>query len=194
MADLISKIISNVLIALYQPFWFSLLAAALFMFLYLYASEYGWKKAFRIWLTIFKTSVTFRKLFFLSFYTMMILMRTLLNRNMWTNPVSNVLGSWGLYNEKGELTTEAIENVMLMLPFIILLLWTFRNRLLKQISLIGAAWTVTKISFFFSITIEFLQLFLRLGTFQLSDIFYNTLGGLLGGVLYFAAYKIKYRS
>lgn len=193
MADIISKIISSVLIALYQPFWFSLLSAVLLLFLYLYAAEHGWRTIFRNWLATFKTSSGFRKLFFLSFYTMMILFRTLLNRNMWANPVSNVLGSWGLYNEKGELTTEAIENVMLMLPFITLLLWTFQEKLLKQVSVGSTVWTGIKFSFLFSISIEFLQLFLRLGTFQLSDIVYNTLGGLLGGLIYFIAYKIKHR-
>ena len=94
------------------------------------------------------------------------------------NPVSNVLGGWTLYNEEGELTTEAIENVMLMLPFIVLLLWTFRDRLLDKVSLGSIVWVGVKFSFLFSVSIEFLQLFLRLGTFQLSDIFYNTLGGL----------------
>lgn len=193
MADTISKIISSVLTALYQPFWFSLLAAVLFLFFYLYSNEHGWKKAFQHWINSFKVSITFRKIFLLSFYTMMILMRTLLNRNMWVNPVSNVLGGWTLYNEEGELTTEAIENVMLMLPFIVLLLWTFRDRLLDKVSLGSIVWVGAKFSFLFSVSIEFLQLFLRLGTFQLSDIFYNTLGGLFGSLIYYIGYKMKHR-
>lgn len=45
--------------------------------------------------------------------------------------------------------------------------------------------------FLFSLTIEFLQLFLRLGTFQLSDLCYNTLGGAIGGVLYWMGWKVK---
>ena len=47
-------------------------------------------------------------------------------------------------------------------------------------------------AFLTSAAIEFLQLFLRLGTFQLSDIFYNTLGGLLGSLIYYIGYKIKH--
>ena len=35
------------------------------------------------------------------------------------------------------------------------------------------------LAFIFSVSIEMLQLLLRLGTFQLSDIFYNTVGGVL---------------
>lgn len=192
MEDILDNIISSVLIALYQPFWFSLLAAILFLFFYLYAKEHGWKEAIRRWIVFFKTSVQFRRLFCLAFFVMMILMRTLLNRNMWVNPVSNVLGGWTLYNEKGELTTEAIENVMLMLPFIVLLLWTFRDRLLDKVSFGNIVWTGAKFSFLFSVSIEFLQLFLRLGTFQLSDIFYNTLGGILGGVIYYIGYQMKH--
>lgn len=193
MLNVISQIISNVLTALYQPFWFSLLAAILLLFLYLYASEHGWRVIFHYWINAFKTSALFRKLFFLTFYTIMILMRTLLNRNMWENPVSDVLGGWGLYDKEGEVSTEAIENVMLMLPFIILLLWTFKEKLLKKVSISSTVWTGIKFSFLFSISIEFLQLFLRLGTFQLSDIVYNTLGGFLGGVIYFLVYKFKHR-
>lgn len=34
---------------------------------------------------------------------------------------------------------------------------------------------------------------LRLGTFQLSDIFYNTVGGALGGVCYWGVMKIRKR-
>ena len=42
-------------------------------------------------------------------------------------------------------------------------------------------------------SIEMLQLLLRLGTFQLSDIFYNTVGGALGGVCYCVAMKARKR-
>ena len=35
-----------------------------------------------------------------------------------------------------------------------------------------------------------LQLLLRLGTFQLSDIFYNTVGGVAGGLVYLFQMKM----
>ena len=38
-----------------------------------------------------------------------------------------------------------------------------------------------------------LQLLLRLGTFQLSDIFYNTVGGMIGGLMYCAVMKVRKR-
>ncbi|RHO82085.1 VanZ family protein [Ruminococcus sp. AF42-9BH] len=43
----------------------------------------------------------------------------------------------------------------------------------------------------FSFIIEFLQLLFHLGTFQISDLCYNTLGGTIGGVIYFVSYKLK---
>lgn len=189
--QMITKIISNVLTALYQPFWFAAILSVLFMFVYkTYPSI---KQAVKDWISWFKSDALFRRTFFFVFYTVMILFRTLLNRNMWANPVSNVIGIWGLYNEKGELTTECLENLALFIPFSVLLLWVFRERLLSKVTLLMMLWETTKITFLFSLTIEMLQLFLRLGTWQLSDLFYNTLGGAVGGIMYYVGYKIKHR-
>ena len=186
-----TTIITNVLTALYQPFWFSIILAVLFMFVYKrYPSV---KQAAKEWIFWFKSDSTFRRIFFLVFYTVMILFRTLLNRNMWANPVSNVIGVWGLYNAKGELTTECIENLALFIPFTILLLWVARERILKRMTMGSVLWNSTKITFLFSFAIEMLQLFLRLGTWQLSDLFYNTLGGTIGGLIYYVGYKVKHR-
>ncbi len=193
MEEIIEKIIKDVLTAFYQPFSFALLLAVLFMFLYLYARDHGWKCVCRQWWRAFRTEATFRRAFCLAFYTAMILFRTLLNRNMWANPLSDVMGNWGLYNEKGELTTEAIENLILFIPFVMILFWCFRERLLgEKVRLIRTLWQALKITFCFSLSIEFLQLFLRLGTFQLSDLTYNTLGGLMGGLLYWTGYKLEH--
>ena len=93
--DLLGKIITNILTALYEPFGFSLLLSFLAMFFYLYAYEpihagKGWKNAIVTWYQKFKESVFFRKLFFLAFLTSLILFRTLLNRQLWMNPLSDV--------------------------------------------------------------------------------------------------------
>ncbi len=65
--------------------------------------------------------------------------------------------------------------------------WTFEEKI--GISWKKILWQSGKIAFIFSISIEMLQLLLRLGTFQLSDIFYNTVGGLM----YCAAMKARKR-
>lgn len=189
--QIIAAIITNVLTALYQPFWFAVILSVLFMFVYkAYPSI---KQAAKDWFSWFKSDPTFRRTFLLVFYTVMILFRTLLNRSMWANPVSNVIGVWGLYNAKGELTTECIENLSLFIPFTVLLLWGAKDRILTKMTIGSVLWNSTKITFLFSFTIEMLQLFLRLGTWQLSDLFYNTLGGVIGGLIYYISYKIKHR-
>lgn len=194
MIEIAKKIIQNVLTALYQPFGFSVILAVLFMFLYLFAREYGLRTVIQRWITEFKTSSGFRRIFVLVFYVAMILFRTLLNRNMWGNPVENVIGIWGLHNQNGELTTEVLENLALFIPFTILLLWSFQEKLLREeVKFLRTIWQSVKIVFLFSLAIEFLQLFFRLGTFQLSDLFYNTLGGFVGGLIYWCGYKLMNR-
>ena len=39
--------------------------------------------------------------------------------------------------------------------------------------------------------IEFTQLLFHLGTFQISDLTYNTLGGVAGGIIYYLGYYRK---
>ena len=79
----------------------------------------------------------------------------------------------------------------MMMPFSAVVLWTFKEKI--ENSLKKILWQSGKIAFCFSISIEMLQLLLRLGTFQLSDIFYNTVGGMIGGLMYYAVMKAKKR-
>lgn len=185
MIKVLSKILTNILTTLYQLFGFSLLFSFLAMFFCLYAYEptnagKGWKSAIVTWYRKFKESVFFRQLFLLAFVSSLILFRTLLNRNLWMNPLSNVMGGWSIWetvNGERVLTTECIENVIMMVPFSSVIMWTFN---VKR----RGVWQSGKIAFIFSVVIEMLQLLLRLGTLQLLDIFYNTVGGVLGGVCY----------
>ena len=97
------------------------------------------------------------------------------------NPLSNIMGGWGIWetvNGERKLTTECIENVIMMVPFSAIVLWTFGEKIGNGWKKI--LWYSGKIAFIFSVSIEMLQLLLRLGTFQLSDIFYNTVGGVIG--------------
>ena len=197
LINILGKIFTNILTALYEPFGFSILLSFFAMYFWLFAYESsaagkGWKRAIVIWYQKFKESVFFRKLFLLAFVTSMILFRTLLNRNLCMNPLSNVMGGWGIWvtmNGVKQLTTESIENVIMMMPFTGILLWTFEKRVgshLKNILCVSV-----KVAFCFSLTIETLQILLWLGTFQLSDIFYNTLGGVLGGLIYYVLKKVR---
>ena len=201
MKDIISSIITSVLTALYQPFWFSVILSVMVLFFYLFAYHNetggrGIRGAFSVWWQYFRGNAFFRKLFFLTFYTTMILFCTLLNRDMWMNPLSDVMANWWIwkYGEDGTryLTTECIENLMLFIPFTVLFFWTVRDKVTEKMTFCGTVWKGLKITFLFSLSIEFLQLFLRLGTFQFSDLFYNTLGGGVGGLIYwFGSYMSK---
>lgn len=161
------------------------------MFLYLYAQEHGWKEAGKKWINRFKKSGKFRRIFVLAFCIIMIMMRTLFNRNMWLNPLSKIMEGWTLTDANGNLTTEPIENIILMIPFTSLLLWALKDKVLKKFTMPHMVWTGLKFGFLFSVTIETLQLFLRLGTVQFADIFYNTLGGTIGGLIYYLCIKLK---
>ena len=198
--QIIKEIITNILTALYQPFWYAVFSSILLGFLYLYAYHpvnvgKGLKAAIHGWIKEFKSSIFFRKLFILFFFTVMILFRTLLNRNMWANPLADVMGGWWIWNTvngERQLTTECFENLVLMLPFTFLLFWTFQEKQGKM-----GLWRIfckgIKIAFIFSLIIEMTQLFFRLGTWQLSDIFYNTVGGGIGSILYYVFYKVRNR-
>ena len=154
----------------------------------------GWKSAIVTWYQKFKESVFFRKLFFLAFVTSLILFRTLLNRQLWMNPLSDVMGGWDIWetvNGEQKLTTECIENVIMTMPFSAVVLWTFEEKIGNGWKKI--LWQSGKIAFIFSISIEMLQLWLRLGTFQVSDIFYNTVGGMIGGLMYYVVMRARKR-
>ena len=92
-------------------------------------------------------------------------------------------------NGEQQLTTECIENVIMMVPFSAVVMWTFQEKVGRSWKRV--LWYSGKIAFVFSVSIEMLQLLLRLGTFQLSDIFYNTVGGVVGGLVYYAVMKVR---
>ena len=73
-----------------------------------------------------------------------------------------------------------------MMPFTGMVMWTFDVE--KKV-----VWKSTKLGLIFSVSIEMLQLLLRLGTFQVSDIVNNMLGGMLGGLVYLGAKKVHER-
>ena len=110
------------------------------------------------------------------------------------NPLSDVMGGWGIWetvNGERQLTTECVENVIIMVSFSAMVLWTFGEKIGNGGKKI--LWYSEKMAFIFSVSIEMLQLLLRIGTFQLSDIFYNTVGGVLGGLMYCAVMKARKR-
>ena len=85
--------------------------------------------------------------------------------------------------------------LLLFIPFAVLLLWAFRKELLgDKLGLKKTLWVATKTVGIFSFVIEFSQLLFHLGTFQISDLVYNTLGGTVGGLAYYIIYKFRHRN
>ena len=175
MVEIIGSILASVLGSIYQTFFLTLIMTFLATFFYLYCNSpmdtgRGYKAALNAWKKTFLSSSFFRRLTVLLFFLFMILFRTLLNRNLWANPLMNVIGEWGIWKTNADgtaaLTTDTLGHI-----------------LLKS----------AQYAFLFSLTIELLQLFLRLGTFQLSDLFFNTLGGFLGGLVTWAYLRAKSR-
>lgn len=196
------SIIRNILTALYQYFWISLFMAFIVTICYLFVCKenkpgQGIRKTLRLWLSEIKTSSEFRILFFLCFYAFMILLRTVLNRNLWLNPLSNIFGGWWIYQTGSGgntvLTTDCLENIVLFIPFSFLSLW-FLSRKRKSESIGRLTIQNIRYALYLTLIIEFTQLFLRVGTFQISDIVYNALGGVIGSLLFFVVYKTFHKN
>lgn len=73
---------------------------------------------------------------------------------------------------------EAIENLIFFIPYTFFLFQSFSLKKSKDIK------NTLILSFLTSLVIEVLQLLTTLGTFQLSDLLYNTLGGVIGYIIY----------
>ena len=86
MIKVIRSIVANVLQALYQPFWFAVIMSILITFFYMSAEENGLKVLLSKWYKRIKSDRDFRKVLYFSFITVMILFRTLLNRNTSSQP------------------------------------------------------------------------------------------------------------
>lgn len=182
----INDVMSQVLRAFYKNAGAALLMAFLFMFFYDIVAKDGLKSAVKSFFHRIKDEKGFLIRYLLFFYTFMLLFETLLCRPIWGSPLTNVIGIWGLHDGTGQLYTENIENFLLFVPFSLLVCCNTEEskRCWKRGVFVSAL---------LSITIEFIQLFLKIGTFQLSDIVFNCVGGFIGGLIYWIGYKVKHR-
>ena len=152
----------------------------------------GMSSALRLFWNGIKNDSSYRWKFIFFIYLFMVLSRTLICRNIWQCPWENVIGEWGIYTSEGKFNTEGLLNIVLFCPLTFFGLLGFRSYIKrkyhkpKRIVLF-----ILKYSLVFSSTIEVCQLFLRLGTFQLSDIAQNTFGGIIGVTLYLVIEKYK---
>ena len=109
------------------------------------------------------------------FYFLFIITSTLIAR--WAvNPYGNVLNDFGLITENGW-NHECVENIVLFVPYTFLYL---------KAKMVSVPWKSALIfSLCTTMFIEFSQLLFWLGQFQISDMFYNTIGGMIGCGIWF---------
>ncbi len=187
----IEIIIKDVITSIYPAFVSGIIFSVLIMFVYNYSKEKGFKNICKLWIDSFKKNQNFRFCFYLAFYIFVVLTKTLLTRPYHTSPLANVWGVWSLHTEKGAINVDPFENFVLFVPFTIFLFMAVKNKLVNRNSLINVVVKSFEFSFVFSLTIELLQVFFKLGTFQILDIVSNTAGGVFGGILYFIFYNIS---
>lgn len=115
-------------------------------------------------------------------YSYFILDKTLISRNIGNiNNFEYAFKNGWLFIVKDTWNkVQAIENIIFFIPFSFFLLLGFYNLERKKLELFKE---IISISFKFSLFVELLQFIFTLGTFQLSDIVYNVLGGIIGYIL-----------
>ncbi len=175
MSTFLKYALSSVFSTLFFSFIFSYLIMLLASF---YILGKGKKKD--LLKTIFKNK-NMLFLFLFIFFTFAVFYVTVIQRECIYAPLSNVLGGWSFYNSQThKFDLLAIGNILLITPSSILFCILF----LSEKSVVKTILETVLFSFAFSLLIELNQLIFSKGTFQLSDIVYNTLGGLTGTILY----------
>lgn len=131
-----------------------------------------------------------------AFYFFELFYSTIFNRvGTKTNPLSNVCGEWMILDGASSmyLNLKPILNIVLFLPICVIIYFIAKNILNKPLTHKRLFILTSLFSFLISTTIELIQLIFKLGTFQLSDLAYNTLGGLIGALLFILIKKLYKR-
>lgn len=185
-------IVNDIFYSIYQYFGFGIVFAVITMIALPEIKRKGIKMSMKGMRDALKSDKNYRNCFFFFIYFFMVLSRTLICRNIWQCPWENIIGEWGLYTSEGEINLEGLENLVLFIPLATFGLFS-EFRILAGLSSWQLFKFVLKGSFLFTLFIECCQLFLRLGTFQLSDIAQNTAGGAIGWGIHWGAKKIQKR-
>lgn len=149
--------------------------------------SYSFKKALSAMANSFKKR-KFRYVFYYFVYLYIIFSRTVIQRQSNYEPLSDVFGGWTIFQHKYTgLDYQVIGNVIMFIPLTLLL-----AAVLKQYNFITKKSLLICLgsSFAYSLFIELCQLITKRGTFQISDLVWNTLGGLIGFVIYILINKI----
>lgn len=96
------------------------------------------------------------------------------------DPLSNIWGGWWIESNKYFFDFSVVWNILMFLPMCSFVFFYDRYIRKKERTYFQTTVISTIISFFNSLIIEIMQIIFKTGTFQVSDLVYNTLGGFLG--------------
>lgn len=141
-----------------------------------------------------KSAVKISKIFsvlFFSFSLSFIMQITIIGRiGRHYGGWSNMNGDWNIFENPNVISSSQTRNIALFLfimPSVFILLKCFKNKVLSaKVMMISG----TAIPFSISLFIELCQGIFSIGTFQFSDLFYNTLGGVIGTIIYITILKL----
>lgn len=109
-----------------------------------------------------------------------------------SNSLEAIFEGWFIEKLKYSFDFRPIENILMFTPFAIVLccyFYKFYNFSGKKLILLSGA-----LSMLMSLIIEITQLILCIGTFQISDLVYNTLSGIIGATAMLTIHNIKNHS
>lgn len=138
-----------------------------------------------------RCTIRYFVMFIWSYYLSVVLHITIISREYRDDVWGHIFEGWGAL-DKAE-CAEAIENTVMLLPIILLLFIGVGRLIFKKIEFKNIIITSFKIIFATSLSIELIQARLGRGTFQIADLVYNTLGGCIGGLIYYVMAKIADR-
>ncbi|MGN1328131.1 MAG: VanZ family protein [Eubacterium sp.] len=127
------------------------------------------------------------------FYIVFIFQSTVFDRlitNQRHEPLSNVFGGWTIVETQYFYDLSVIWNIIMFLPVAIFVFLYF-HLYGKKFNHFKLFLNSTIIALVNSVLIETMQLIFHVGTFQISDLVYNTLGGFLGSLIFVLAVKIR---
>lgn len=188
------NILYHILLQIYPSIGTAFIIACMFSYICHLHKNHNVKVFFKEWRIAWKENPRVKYYFFFSFYAVLILLQTILCRSYYADSLKYIMGNWSIFNSSGELNNHILDNILLFIPYTPILFITFGNEIFNHKR------TLFKIfiqSFFtsclFSAVIELSQAIFHLGTLQISDWVYNTLGGILGGFIYWICYRIQVR-
>lgn len=180
--EYVIQILQDILTLIYQYAGISIICSVLFIIVWGQAEKESWRVIGRK----IKEQLSdrkWKKRFVMVMYIVFVLQRTIFNREPWGNPLSNVLGNWW-FIQNDIPNYEMFENILLFIPLYPVFKMGKIDMHIKHFRRIGL-WGCILIPFECSLSIEIIQLMFRVGSFQISDLCYNTLGGVLGAMFYY---------